>query len=140
MQLAGSDEIDLGEVLVGVCDGARRLSDDKVTIVADIQPMPAPATLAHTLALATNELILNAIRHAFPAGRGGTVRVDARHADGELVVVVSDDGDGLPDGFAPGAGHGFGMQLVTRLMQQVGGTLSVKNGAGAQFTLTAPGG
>lgn len=46
------------------------------------------------LALALNELITNALRHAFPNGRGGTITIDIHENEDEIVVEVADDGIG----------------------------------------------
>src|SRR5207244_4176277 len=53
-------------------------------------------------ALVLNELVSNCLRHAFPAGRVGEVRVDLREEDGQCLLTVADDGVGLPEGFDPG--------------------------------------
>lgn len=50
-----------------------------------------------SLALAMNELITNALEHAFPDGRSGVVRIRVAEVDGEICVEISDDGIGMPD-------------------------------------------
>jgi two-component system, sensor histidine kinase PdtaS len=73
---------------------------------------------ATPLALVFTELVTNAVEHGVGAG-GGTVTVTARRNGPHLEVTVSDDGAGLPPGFAPGA-DGLGTQIVQAL---VGGEL-----------------
>ena len=48
------------------------------------------------VALVVNELLTNALKHAFEGGRSGQVEVKAFRVDGKTVVSVSDDGRGLP--------------------------------------------
>src|SRR5690606_13862590 len=50
-----------------------------------------------SLALAMNELITNALEHAFPDGRSGVVRIRVGEVDGEICVEIADDGIGMPD-------------------------------------------
>ncbi|MFZ9299177.1 MAG: ATP-binding protein, partial [Hylemonella sp.] len=79
-------------------------------------------------ALLVNELVSNALKHAFPAGRSGRVWVElALGEDGSRTVWVGDDGVGLApnaDAAAPlGQEQGLGLTLVRRLSAQLQGTL-----------------
>jgi PAS domain S-box-containing protein len=92
--------------------------------------------LAIPCALVINELVSNALKHAFPGGIGGTIRVAfARHGTA-LRLEVSDDGIGLPAGFEVGKAMSMGFQVVTALIAQLDGVLEVVSGAGALFRLT----
>ena len=74
--------------------------------------------------LIINELISNALKHAFPDGRRGEVRVELRAAgEGDLLLRVSDDGVGFPDGFEPRRSKSLGLQLVQALAEQLDGTV-----------------
>ena len=91
--------------------------------------------LAIPCALATNELITNALKHAFPGGAGGTIRVAfARHGT-QLQLEVSDNGVGLPVGLEVGRAVSMGFQVVRALTAQLNGVLEVESGAGALFRL-----
>jgi PAS domain S-box-containing protein len=87
--------------------------------------------------LIINELVTNAIRHAFPGGRRGTIRVAlAQLPRGNLELAVTDDGVGLPDQFDAGAAESLGLQLVSTLAQQLAAELRVEGKGGARFQLT----
>ena len=92
--------------------------------------------------LMVNELISNALKHGFPAGRGGEVLVVLEPAgDGtSWRLRVGDNGVGLPAGFALDGLSSMGLQLVSQLCQQIGGTLDVQPnpGRGAVFTVVFP--
>jgi two-component sensor histidine kinase len=82
--------------------------------------------------LAVNELVLNALRHAFPDGRVGSVAVQLTSRNGEVRVVVADNGVGLR------AGHpdeGFGMKLVEMMTRKINGALYINSGAGTRVTI-----
>ncbi|HEX6940869.1 MAG TPA: response regulator [Longimicrobiales bacterium] len=67
------------------------------------------------LALAMNELVTNALEHAFPDGRTGVVRISVRDVDGEVTVEIADDGVGMPasdNGEVVGSGRSIVDALV----------------------------
>ena len=89
------------------------------------------------LALVLHELVLNALRHGFPGGQGGALRVELRPLDeGRALLSVEDDGQGLPEGLDPLTGGGLGFQLVRALADQLRGTFEVVRRRGAAFRLT----
>ena len=81
----------------------------------------------------------NAIEHAFDQGADGTVTVELRREPGELVVVVRDDGKGLPPGFdAAGSGH-LGLDIVRTVIEDdLRGTLTFASDGGTTVTVRAP--
>lgn len=103
-----------------------------------LDPVDVPIEKAVPAGLVLNELFTNAYKHAF-AGRGtGLLRVELREEEKDVVIVVSDDGPGLPKGFDPDGGATLGMQLIANLTRQLGGSLDVRNHDGAAFTLRFP--
>ncbi|HYC03506.1 MAG TPA: histidine kinase dimerization/phosphoacceptor domain -containing protein [Azospirillaceae bacterium] len=118
------------EVATGV-DGT--LGRDEILIECDVEPVTLPVDRAIPLGMIAGELITNAFKHAFPAGRRGRVAVRLQRA-GELVrLTVADDGAGMPD--AAGRREGVGSQLVRSLVRQVDGTLTLDNGPGTSVTV-----
>ncbi len=86
--------------------------------------------------LIVNELVSNALKHAFPGGRNGTVRVGiGPQEDGRLCLHVSDDGVGLPAGLSVHTTASLGMSLVHTLTDQLGGIVEVRNGVGTEFRI-----
>jgi PAS domain S-box-containing protein len=89
--------------------------------------------------LIVNELVSNAIKHAFPTGRTGRVTVKLDHLpDGWYALVVSDNGAGFPAGFDPKGSDTLGLQLVADLTEQLNGTLALNRDGGAAFTVRFP--
>ncbi|HEV2720192.1 MAG TPA: histidine kinase dimerization/phosphoacceptor domain -containing protein [Thermoanaerobaculia bacterium] len=84
--------------------------------------------------LIANELLLNALKHAFPEETHGEIVVElADLGDGWCRMAVRDDGIGLPDDETTGT---LGLQLVRGLVAQLDGTLQVERGrGGAGFTI-----
>jgi two-component sensor histidine kinase len=82
----------------------------------------APAR-ALPIGLIVGELVTNAVKYAHPAGITGEIMVSCNTFDNVMVVVVSDDGIGLPDNFDPKADGGLGLRLVRSLAAQVNAKL-----------------
>ncbi len=82
-----------------------------------------------------NELLTNAMKHAYPDSATGTITVRAHRTNDAFVLEVADDGVGLPAAERAGAGAGSGMNLVRLLVEQLHGTLHVESGGGTRFTL-----
>jgi len=89
--------------------------------------------------LIINELVSNAIKHAFPDGRRGRIVVGLR-ADGDeaLCLEVRDDGVGIPASVDPARTESLGLRLVVALTEQHGGTLEVVRGHGSRFIARFP--
>jgi two-component sensor histidine kinase len=134
----GEDSVDLGAVLQTMCQSLQAMAGEPcaVVIIANVEPIHAPVALAQPIALAVNELVVNALRHAFPDHRAGRINVDLIRHGAELRVVVADNGDGLPADHAQT--RGYGMKFVDMMAAQVGGTFVAENDSGARFTLTTP--
>ncbi len=103
-----------------------------------------PISVAIPCGLVVNELISNAMKHAFPAGRMGGIDVKLDYngrsdAAGDWVELsVSDDGVGLPDSVDLARGETLGLQLVTLLASQLHGTLEVRRSDPTRFVLEFP--
>lgn len=98
------------------------------------EPLSVPADMAQQMAIAINELAINAAKHAYPGRPGGGFSIDARQQDRCLVVVVADQGPGIG-----GSDHrGLGTTILAAVVRNMKGSLSVRDEDGAQFTLRAP--
>jgi two-component sensor histidine kinase len=92
---------------------------------------------AITCSLLVNELVSNALKHAFPDQRPGHVRVELRPLGGHrLVLAVSDDGVGLPLDLDLARVDTLGLQLVQDLTNQLHGTVEMSRRPGTTFTVT----
>jgi two-component system, sensor histidine kinase PdtaS len=86
-----------------------------------------PAEIATALVLVMTEIVQNAIEHAFPDDRSGTVTVLAARHRGLLSVTVRDDGVGLPPEFSGVKSDRLGLQIVNTLVSaELGGTVEFR--------------
>jgi len=101
----------------------------------DLTPVSLDAHRASSLGIAVNELLTDALKHAFPGGRPGTVWLTlAREGEG-VRLEVRDDGPGLPAGFDSERSDGLGLGLVAAIARQIRGSFEWGFRAGAVFTL-----
>ena len=94
-----------------------------------------PGDVATPLAVALNELMQNAVDHAFPSGEDGKaeghVRVQLRRGEGELAIDVVDDGVGLPPDFSLESSRGLGLSIVQALVtSELGGSIEMRDDGG----------
>lgn len=84
-----------------------------------------------------NELVSNSLKHAFPENQYGLILIKIEPADaGKFVLVVKDNGIGLPDDFRLDNINSLGLQLVNNLTEQLNGETEFFNDNGAIFQLT----
>ncbi len=98
-----------------------------------------PSQQATSLALVVNELLQNAMEHAFPGRSGGQVIITLALGRDALRVEVRDDGVGLPEGFSPGRSADLGLQIVHTLVQDdLKGRITMTNAGGVRAVITMP--
>jgi len=110
-------------------------TEGEVAVEIDAGDIWFPLNQAIPLCLIVNEVLSNAFKHAFPAGRPGLVRITLREADGARELVIADNGVGLPDSFDPMRGKGLGLQIIRSLASQLDGTVTYEGCQGALFRL-----
>ena len=106
-----------------------------ISLVVDVQELFLTVDAAIPCGLVVNELVSNALKHAFPDGREGTVTIRLRAEGPVYVLAVSDDGVGLPEDVDPSTTESLGLQLVDTLTRQLGGSLRIRRGNGTQFEI-----
>jgi two-component sensor histidine kinase len=88
-----------------------------------------------SLGLIITELVINALKHAFPEHRRGVIIVDYRSDGQKWTLSVKDDGVGMPVGELK-AKPGLGTGIVEALGRQLGGQITVVDASpGTAFTL-----
>jgi two-component sensor histidine kinase len=86
--------------------------------------------------LIVQELLSNSLKHAFPDGRRGEIRLGLHRQNGELRLVYTDDGVGFGPGLDLRQARSLGLQLIGDLAAQLHGTVSASGEAGARFEIT----
>ena len=98
-----------------------------------------PTDRAVTIVLLVNELVTNAIKHAYPRARCRLWVSLSGGGGGAISITVRDEGVGLPANFELEGGRRLGMRLVTAFTEQLKGKLQViRREPGTEFVVTIP--
>ena len=101
------------------------------------QGIRLPTKKAVSCGLIISELVINALKYAFPEGRKGTISIEmAPQRQGRMALVVSDDGVGLPADFDDRKARSLGFQIVSDLVKQLDGDMQIETPNGTAFRIT----
>jgi len=128
-QLATSQlgRVPLRVYLTNLCRsiGASMIQDHTImTLEAEIDESVVDADVSISLGLIVTELVINALKHAYPNGQGGRIRVIYHAVDAEWALSVGDDGVGMPEETADTKG-GLGTSIVKALAQQLEAKITI---------------
>ncbi len=130
----------LAREVLSIWNSEARL-DYAATLQGDFDPW-----YEQILLFALTELVSNSARHAYPEGRAGEIRVSLREVEGDLELVVADDGPGIAPGALPGPygpgheppGDFSGLSLVQTILSGARGRLAFGSAPGTMATLGFP--
>jgi two-component system, sensor histidine kinase PdtaS len=127
LALSRSGDVELRGYFTELCDsiGASMIQDQgKLSLVVEADGGVATADVSVSLGLIVTELVINALKHAFPNDRGGHIVVGYQSSPPIWKLSVADDGVGMPTGSAP-AKSGLGTSIVEALAHQLGARVQV---------------
>ena len=108
-----------------------------ITLKIDVQDIYLDLDTAIPLTLIINELVSNAMKHAFHGKKEGKITISLQRTDEEhFCLKVSDNGTGIPEGLDIGNTDSLGLQLVTLLTRQLKGELVLSRKKGTEFQIT----
>ena len=131
------------------------LGNDNVSLKMDLEQIYLDMDTAIPLGIIVNELISNALKHAFPAGSEGEINIslcktesfaakydisgpdpDCVEKDGfHYMLIVKDDGKGIPEKVEFQNADSLGLQLVNILVEQIDGDIELRRDQGTKFTI-----
>jgi len=138
-QVQDLSRVNLGEYVSAVAHfmmGSYALLANRIELVLDVEEVPVLIDTATPCGLILNELLTNALRHAFPEGQAGQIRIHLYQvADTEEIVLqVSDNGVGVPDAFDFRGGGTLGLRTVFALGErQLRGTVTFEVNHGVTY-------
>jgi len=134
------DNIDFGDYIQSLLIYLVRLYGSKcarIKIVNNILHLILDLDKAIPCGLIINELISNAIEHAFINGQGGTITLDlVEETDNRISLSVVDNGVGIPENIISEQTDSLGLILIHSLVEQLEGKLEVKRQNGTSFKIT----
>lgn len=109
-----------------------------IRLHTDLDELAFDVDTAVPCGLILNELFTNALKYAFPDGRPGEIHIVLRAKEGHMAMSVRDTGVGFPADLDFRHTESLGLQLVSMLTEQLGGTITLTCERGTMFTVTFP--
>ena len=130
-----------------------------ISLIKDFEQIYLGMDTAIPLGIIVNELVSNSLKHAFPAGKKGEIRIslfgqeNASSNSGvsgaapdrqqekssrksfQYTIVVVDSGPGIPEEIDFESPDSLGLQLVTLLADQIDGCIELNRDAGTEFRI-----
>jgi two-component sensor histidine kinase len=110
-------------------------------IRCEIQPGEVflPVDQALPCALVVNEILSNAYKHAFKGRKSGTIEISAVQQNGQIHIIVRDNGIGMPAHFDISRSTSLGLKLIRTLVQhQLRGSLTINSNHGTEIIVEFP--
>lgn len=114
------------------------LTPNTIAIYSDAAGVNMDITQAVPCSLIINEIVLNAIKHAFPDRKNGEIWIHLQEKSGQYILVCSDNGVGIPDRGEFDQNDSLGLQLIHGLTDQLRGNVVIKRKNGTEFLITFP--
>jgi two-component sensor histidine kinase len=131
--------INIGEYIAELVQELCRsygFSNEDITM--DISDIPIDVNIAIPLGLLVNELITNIMKHAFPDGSKGKIKITMSSMDSHFILTVSDNGIGIPPYIDLKNTESVGLLLVNQLVDQIDGTVQFISKDGTKVITTFP--
>ena len=109
-----------------------------IKINKHIEEISIPTKNAATLGMILVELLSNAIKYAFPYS-DGTINIELKKVNSQIVLIVEDDGIGLLNDFNITESKSLGLQLVNLMVSQLNGKIKFIPGNGTKIIVGFPG-
>jgi two-component sensor histidine kinase len=113
-------------------------SDQHIDVTINAENIALDIDRAVPFAMVLNELMVNAFSHAFKNLTEGSLFIEIRQGNGDILLSVCDNGNGLPEEFKNKDVQSFGMKLVLTLTRQLHGTFQITDHAKPCFSLRIP--
>lgn len=142
LAITSNDDVELRPYLRELCDsiGASMIDDaERISLSSTADESKATANVSVSLGLIVTELVINALKHAFPEPeQSGSVTVDYAAKGEGWSLTVKDDGVGIGEGDGAGT-PGLGTGIVDALAKQLGATVTTTdNEPGTKVSVEHP--
>ena len=113
--------------------------DREILCEMDLADLYLPIDQAIPCALAVNEILSNAYKHAFRGRAHGSIHITASREDSRVRIVVRDDGRGIPPEFDIAQSRSLGLKLIRNLVEnQLKGSLAIHRAGGTEVIVEFP--
>ncbi|MEI7982158.1 MAG: PAS domain S-box protein [Bacteroidota bacterium] len=107
-----------------------------LSLIKTLDPMDVSIETALPIGLIINELLTNAVKHAFPGGAHGQIHVGISKDENQVcTLLVGDNGIGLPESSAMDSEKSLGLYIIGLLTEQLDGTVTIDRTNGTLFRI-----
>ena len=128
-------KIALNEYIEELAQNLVHCFDKNVKLNLELENIEVDIDTAIPLGLVVNELITNSLKHAFNKKINPVMDIDLKQINNQLIVLIKDNGEGIPDKNTSGKTDSFGLKLVNSLLKQLNGQLECKNNNGCSWEI-----
>ncbi len=137
--------LNLADYLAGLAEQLiylYRPDPDSLVLKLDVDEVELDVDTAVPVGVIVNELVSNALKHAFPPdrdqpGQPDEIEIKLRSAsENQFLLTVRDNGAGLPEGLDPTQSPSLGLRLVEMLIGQMQGELDIERNSGTAFKIS----
>lgn len=111
---------------------------EDIKVNLDLEPISMDIDTAIPCGLIINELMSNAMKHAFPGDSKGEINIKFHQIDHKLILTVEDNGIGLPPNMEFENISSLGLKLVNTLVNQIDGEIEINSDSGTNITIRFP--
>jgi len=116
-----------------------QIRPDRTRHTFDLSPSVFNVNISIPLGIIVNELVVNALQHAFPGDRKGEIFIRlAKNEGNSHTLQVRDDGVGIAGPVDLAKAESIGFQLIGMLAEQIRGEVKIETTPGVSFTITFP--
>ncbi|MGF9757048.1 histidine kinase dimerization/phosphoacceptor domain -containing protein [Microvirga sp. 0TCS3.31] len=131
--------VDFAAFLERISGSLADLAGGRIRLALRLEALELPVDLAVPFGLIANEVLTNALKHAYPDDRTGQLSVTLDATADRAVLTIADDGAGYPEDLDPSVAAGVGMRLIRRLADQIDGEVRFERGeTGALCRISVP--
>jgi two-component sensor histidine kinase len=120
----------ISNLLQSLCN-SYNITNDKIKVNTQIDDLNLDVDTMIPLGLVLNELVSNSLKYAFKDGRKGELNILLKEKPEHLLLRVSDNGAGYPEGMNVKEGKSFGMKMIRAFAQKLKAKLDIYNNNGA---------
>ncbi|MBU7587224.1 MAG: PAS domain S-box protein [Nostoc sp. TH1S01] len=122
--------------LIGYLFSTYNINSDKIKLNTQIDNIYLDIETAIPCGLIISELVVNTLKYAFPNNQAGEIQIKFyQNIDNKLILIIKDNGIGLPENIAFNHSKKMGINLVQGLVKQLRGTMEITCQPGAEFKI-----
>ena len=112
------------------------MDEHKIQLELDVEPIKLSLDDSLPCGLIINEITSNSLKHGFPNGRTGTIRIEFKKVAKKITLTIADDGIGLAEGKKFNSDDSFGFLLIDTLASQLDAEMIINTENGFSYALT----